>query len=790
MEENGWTEFYQNLKRASRSFPQVETVFRVILSTLFLFPHLIYPLLDNKQKFLDQLSHKSNYWELQRITEYFRLHINSSLGKYLLHEDWWWYFLVQTDWKRNSIGIKTLTDFHESLGKPEHRKIAGVYFTPSKIIKVTCRYTLFIFLCNRHELMMDKETLYQMVFHFKYPSNLQKEDYLKITHLLTTTKILDPSCGTGVFLIEMVKLIFSLIRANPTTFENSTEDELKIFQDIFSNVYGYDIDSNSVTLAKIILTQQYFQMTKNSMFSEEDFTHFFNNVLQIHERDFIMENDTSLRKFEIIIGNPPYIRHHGLNVTSMKRSRKKFLQELKPFFQGISLKWDKKADLFIYFWLKAITFLKERGVIAFVLSRAWLSSRYAKPLEQVLESLFHLDLILELPLEVWKTAEVRTHIVVGHKDSKEEEQKTMTTIVWKDTVESLIKLEKSVPSIRPLETTVLEADDCQLEIKLCETKRFRITQISDLTPLLMNSKKLFPILRIDYLAMSPFLMNILITKKDRFCMLQDLGKIEMGSTTGANRFFYLDNETVKEYRIPKENLFRMTKSPKEWRTIFSYNQDMLKSFLHIPEKLSEDNPKELREYINSIQEEILRRPYFKNKTVNNWYQVPLIQPDLLIPNMTYKRSFIAYNRDKLHIDKQWIGFWVTNQSWLFPLLAFFNSSLGILLREVQGTKTLGLGSLKLSLKECQNLLVIDPRKIPEKVALDLKAHVLDLGSLEIKPICNNKKSFSEYSNIQESINHLLLVEYLGLTSNDVTRIQEILKFEFYWRFAKEKQNKK
>ncbi|MFX0125222.1 MAG: hypothetical protein ACFFAE_16465, partial [Candidatus Hodarchaeota archaeon] len=305
---------------------------------------------------------------------------------------------------------------------------------------------------------------------------------------------------------------------------------------------------------------------------------------------------------------------------------------------------------------------------------------------------------------------------------------------------------------------------------------------------MMNSRKFFPFLRLDYLTMSFYLLKLLIDKKDRFCLLKNLGKLEMGSTTGANRFFYLDRKIIEKYGIPDEYLYPMTKSPKEWRTILSPSKE-LKYFLHIPKNLSKDSSIKLRDYLNKIQYDILKRPYFKNKTKNNWYQVPLVQPEIIIPNMIFKRSFVVYNLDKLHIDKQWIGFWSNNQDWLFLILAFLNSTLGILLREVQGTRTLGLGSLKLSLQECHNLLVLDPRKIPESLFTQFQTYILKLGEMKIEPIHQTQDSISEYTKIQKQLDYLVIVKCLGLDPTEIRKIQEILKFELQWRFAKEKKRK-
>lgn len=786
--EKKWDQFCIEIKLSSQRFPQLESFFRLITSLLYLFPHLHHVLFTNKKNFIKLMNHNSNLWEIRWINQQFAFQMNSSLRSYLLQEDWWWDFLSQVDCENDPIDVYTLSSYHESLGRVEHRKLSGLFFTPRNQIKVICHYALFYFLRNNLNIKMDDNTFHQIIFQYDYPSNLRMDECDQIAQILTQIRILDPSCGTGIFLVEMYHLLLSLLIANPINSKLSSEDQYQLRRTLFSNLYGYDINLFNVKVAKIILTKQFFNVTHNEEYTEEALTKFFDKILQIDRKDFIVNNNAPQYKFDLIIGNPPYVRHHGLNYTLSKgpKGNKEFLNRLKDNFPRIMFKWDKKADLYIYFLLRSISCLNNSGIVSFVLSRAWLSSRYTTPFKQVLVSYFHLDLIIELPFEIWKDADVRTHIIIGHRTFIDNKPKELSTIVWKDSAESLMDMPIHISREGEMETLYLELDEGRLEINTIETNSYRFTQISDLTPIIMNSEKSFPFLRIDYLSMSAFLINLLITQKNSFCLLKDIGKLEMGSTTGANRFFYLDREFIEDYNLPQENLIQMTKSPKEWQTIFYPLKEKMKYFLHIPRMLSENSTHELKRYIRNIQDEILKRPYFKNKSEDTWYQVPLIQPDLLIPNMTFKRSFVAFNRDKFHIDKQWIGILLNNQEWLFFLLAFLNSTLGVLLREVQGTKTLGMGSLKLSLLECQNLLVIDPRKIPEETKERSQTLVDMLGEVKIDTLDKEQNSHSEYSKIQGQLDHLILVECLGLTPNDVSKLREILKFEFKWRLAKEK----
>jgi len=393
-----------------------------------------------------------------------------------------------------------------------------------------------------------------------------------------------------------------------------------------------------------------------------------------------------------------------------------------------------------------------------------------------------LDFVLEFPFEIWSNAEIKTHILIGHSFKSERITRKIQYLVWKKNIEEFYQFKNLDLQLNECKRSILSFNGEKVHIRAIETSKHRLTELSDLTPLLIKNKRIFPLLRIDYLGISPFLLqDILIEYQDHFCLLKELGKIQMGSTTGINKYFYLKSDLAKKSEIPMNYLYPMTKSPKEWDTIYTpTNKNGLLSFLYISETVSNNTSPKLQNYLDTIREEVLQRPYFKNKNEDNWYKIPLLQPDLLLPNMIYKRSFVAYNREKLHIDKQWIGFWAIEKKWIYSILAFLNSSLGVLFREVQGTKTLGLGALKISLQEYRDMFVLDPRKVPQEIIKKLEKLVSKLGESKIMTDVN-----SSYSSVQHSIDRTILVEYLGFKESVLRKIQEILKFEQTWRLVKE-----
>jgi hypothetical protein len=283
------------------------------------------------------------------------------------------------------------------------------------------------------------------------------------------------------------------------------------------------------------------------------------------------------------------------------------------------------------------------------------------------------------------------------------------------------------------------------------------------------------------MLLPPIVMNeILLNNKEKFCFLSDLGQLSLGSTTGANKFFYLDKKRIQEYNLPREFLIPMTKSPKDSITLNKISSKKKKFLLHIPSSVEPSFYPELQAYISENKKSIYSRPYFKNKKENSWFRIRLSQPDLMIPNMTYLRSFVIINKGNYHIDKQWIGFWSNKKSWLTPLLGFFNSSLGILLREVQGTKTLGLGSLKLSLKECNDLLILDPRKMSSTTQEEIAEIITKMMELPLLRI-GEKGLFREY---QMQLDDIFNQKILKLSQASKEEIDSTIKFFVEWRLGR------
>ncbi len=77
-----------------------------------------------------------------------------------------------------------------------------------------------------------------------------------------------------------------------------------------------------------------------------------------------------------------------------------------------------------------------------------------------------------------------------------------------------------------------------------------------------------------YLHAPNIFFTILEKGKGKLVSLKDVAEVKRGITTGANEFFYLDEERLREWNIEKEFLKPVIKSPRECRSILIKPEDL------------------------------------------------------------------------------------------------------------------------------------------------------------------------------------------------------------------------
>jgi adenine-specific DNA-methyltransferase len=172
-------------------------------------------------------------------------------------------------------------------------------------------------------------------------------------------KIVDPSCGCGNLIFSCFHYLRNIFVNNLESINKYNNIDLKI-EDInkhivYNNLFGFDIDETAIKILKIDL------FNFSGVVSSKNFA----------VKDFLVECIDE--KFDIFIGNPPYIGH--------KQIDRNYCQNLKGIYGSI---YGDKGDVSYCFFKKALDCLKEMGKLGFITSRYFCEAYSGKDLRKFL----------------------------------------------------------------------------------------------------------------------------------------------------------------------------------------------------------------------------------------------------------------------------------------------------------------------------------------------------------------------------------------------------------------------
>lgn len=224
------------------------------------------------------------------------------------------------------------------------RKDKGVFYTPPEVVE-----------------RMTEEMLSQV--------DLAADPYIRI---------LDPACGTGLFLIKAFEVLKQKFEKDyKLILERNKELEGKLqMVDIGSfivekNLWGADIDQEALDMAEEILIKLAGKECSPNLLCCD--TLISSNLTEIS-----LLNDVTRKEYEFwygsydyIIGNPPYIGHKQV-ITEYKK-------KLQKIYKGI---YRDKSDISYCFLKKGIDLLKSGGSLSFITSRYFMEGPSATGLRK------------------------------------------------------------------------------------------------------------------------------------------------------------------------------------------------------------------------------------------------------------------------------------------------------------------------------------------------------------------------------------------------------------------------
>lgn len=401
--------------------------------------------------------------------------------------------------------------------------------------------------------------------------------------------------------------------------------------------------------------------------------------------NFYEENKRKEPGFDLIIGNPPYIRYQ-------------FLTEEQRIYQSDilknnGLKSNKLINAWVAFTIASLQLLKENGKIAFVLPSDILQVSYAKELREYLFKNLKEITIINFEKIVFTETQQDVILLMGVK--KEDKNKATKLRIFN--LKDLTELPKNLENFNFKEYESYKSDKW-IKFKLKNKER-------------------------DFYETS---------FQEKTISLNEVCKTEVGITTGNNRFFVINDELMREYNLEEYKRPLLGRSI-ETEGIF-YTIEDLKKNINIKsnvwlldfnnKELSLDALKYLNEGIKNKQNE-----GYKLRIREKWYQVPSIWiPDAFLLRRIGKYPKIVKNEINSVSTDTFHRLKIINNSNIYKLLSLFYSSVTLLSIELEG-RIFGGGALEILPGDMKNIKLpkaidnVDFEKLAKKIDFKLRNQI-------------------------------------------------------------------
>jgi len=205
---------------------------------------------------------------------------------------------------------------------------------------------------------------------------------------LRTLRIVDPACGSGVFLVMAFDFMKAeLNRVNEKIKELLPKAEhygdlLEYVPDseiLANNLFGVDVNSESVEITKLSLWIKTARRGKvldslsgsirvgDSLIEDSDFAY----LSHAFTWETAFSNVFDEGGFDVVLGNPPYVRME-------------LLKALKPYLETRYEVVSDRADLYCYFYERGLRLLKPGGRLGYISSNTFFKTGSGRPLREYL----------------------------------------------------------------------------------------------------------------------------------------------------------------------------------------------------------------------------------------------------------------------------------------------------------------------------------------------------------------------------------------------------------------------
>ena len=650
-----------------------------------------------------------------------------------------------------SIDPALIGTVFENLLLEKERGEKGTFYTPKEEISFICRRALVRYLGLQDGFSSDGKTMIDGIK--QHLDNLRKtkkiEEVRDLKEKLLKVRVVDPAVGSGGFLVIMMQEIVSVI-AEADSIAGWNTDLYEYKKEIHRNLFGFDVEPEAVEIARLrlwlsmIIDQKVpvplpnldfkivdipdslelesFQKRITTEIEEErdlverlieQYSNEHDHANKVSLKKRIEQHNENLKKYglnsnvierymvnsaDIVVMNPPYVRQESIDP-----GRKKYYVNTYQF--------DKKSDLYVYFFQRALRLLKPNGYVSAITSDKWLETSYGEKLQGYLKS--------------------RLVSIYGQKNRS-----------FKADINTVITLYGNDMQNGNIDFVYLET--------YASMSVIRVNSFSRDT---MKPGKWF------YLRAPKMFMEKIYPKLTH--RLGEFAEIKFGIKTGANNFFYMKDVSASYeadyFANPKkfEDWGVTAKNEKELNgqgliyieneggERFVLNRDDLKPLLRSPRQISgflihklttlclyTEKPGQFtRKYVTwgEQKEAAIKgknktvRGYNSIETIKNrkiWFKLPDLKPtNIVVPMSLMDRLFIPFSKEPIIVDARLYTLnpknTNTNNVWLYLNSTFFLMVIELFSRRLGG------GALDIKVSDYEIMLVPNLQNIKLEFNSDL-----------------------------------------------------------------------
>ncbi len=616
-----------------------------------------------------------------------------------------------------TISPFNLSIFEETDYNPIQRKKQGKFYTKIDDADFLVHLTIFRYLETKIP-GLDTKILFELVFFGsgttfpKVTKEISKKDRLPFHS--GTINLLDPSCGSGTFLVCATRLLLHLAKDNLI-------DEKTVLK-----LWGFDTDQKALFVARLrLLFLIMYEISYNFSYNGVKSSRL---PLKIDIDDLICADflfHPIFQKFDFIFGNPPFVRHEDIGTNQVTDYKENLMEKAKGIL-GSKAVIDKKSDLYIYFCLLGLSLLKNGGILAYLTSNAWLEVKYGLTLQTYLlderNRISRFEIIQRSKIRLWSDIGINSIILIGQKANDDDIIENYSLFI--DSEEKF----NQIPSKSIIKGLVSR--------KNYEDEYYRVERIQ--RDELSGTHKWGG----TFLRTNKQERTLLREISSSGVSLSSIAEIRFGIKTGSNAFFYLqieeNDDILKDDKlelmknklnfrgyIEKEYLLSLVKSPlhlKNYVIVKEFDPDYwLFNCRSSTEKLKGSNAWKYIQWGEKTTVTI-QQGSKSGKTIQGFHSLKSVStrepwyslPQYPIPTMLWTKSYhdkpgCLLNLAKAVPDQRFYSINVSDEKYIPLIFTYLNSSLVWAQMESQGNTNMGYGVLDTNVYWLKNL------KIPTSV---------------------------------------------------------------------------